>query len=97
MNYCAIFTSGYLNARLHLYKVSQLTLCIYVLLQIATLGLLDSLTTKYAHGGLDGEGMQKILAETPALVTELDLQISQLALNFVAGGFFLLFRLLVRK
>uniref|UniRef100_A0A914ZPD0 TATA-binding protein interacting (TIP20) domain-containing protein n=8 Tax=Parascaris univalens TaxID=6257 RepID=A0A914ZPD0_PARUN len=53
-------------------------------LKIATLGLLDSLTTKYAHGGLDGEGMQKILAETPALVTELDLQISQLALNFVA-------------
>uniref|UniRef100_A0A9J2Q9E8 TATA-binding protein interacting (TIP20) domain-containing protein n=1 Tax=Ascaris lumbricoides TaxID=6252 RepID=A0A9J2Q9E8_ASCLU len=55
-----------------------------ILPDIATLGLLDSLTTKYAHGGLDGEGMQKILAETPALVTELDLQISQLALNFVA-------------
>ncbi|KHN81984.1 Cullin-associated Nedd8-dissociated protein 1 [Toxocara canis] len=52
--------------------------------QIATLGLLDSLITKYTHGGLDGEGMLKVLAETPALVTELDLQISQLTLNFVA-------------
>lgn len=53
-------------------------------LKISTLNLLDSLITKYAHGGLDGEGMTKVLAETPSLISELDLQISQLALNFVA-------------
>uniref|UniRef100_A0A914VPW0 TATA-binding protein interacting (TIP20) domain-containing protein n=1 Tax=Plectus sambesii TaxID=2011161 RepID=A0A914VPW0_9BILA len=56
-------------------------------LKIATLNLLDALVVKYTHGGLDGEAMGRVMQETPPLVNELDLQISQLALRLVSGVF----------
>ncbi|VDD93477.1 unnamed protein product [Enterobius vermicularis] len=52
-------------------------------LKIATLNLLDSLVNRYTHSGLDGNELKKVLTETPALISELDLQISQLVLNFL--------------
>uniref|UniRef100_A0A0N5AZJ8 TIP120 domain-containing protein n=1 Tax=Syphacia muris TaxID=451379 RepID=A0A0N5AZJ8_9BILA len=54
-------------------------------LKIATLNLLDSLVNKYTHGGLDSNELEKVLAETPGLISELDLQISQLVLHFLTG------------
>ncbi len=54
-------------------------------MQIATLTLLESLVTRYTHGGLQGDGMRKAVAETPALISEHDLQISQLAMRFTTG------------
>lgn len=56
-------------------------------LKIATLNLLDALVVKYTHGGLDGDSMCRAMNETPQLVNELDLQISQLALRLVSGQF----------
>uniref|UniRef100_A0A0R3RXJ3 TIP120 domain-containing protein n=1 Tax=Elaeophora elaphi TaxID=1147741 RepID=A0A0R3RXJ3_9BILA len=53
-------------------------------LKISTLNLLDSLVTNYKYGGLDGDEVMRVLQETPALISELDLQISQLTLNFLS-------------
>ncbi|VDN06172.1 unnamed protein product [Thelazia callipaeda] len=53
-------------------------------LKISALNLLDCLVTNYKHGGLNGYEIRKVLEETPALISELDLQISQLTLTFLS-------------
>uniref|UniRef100_A0A8R1TWV1 TIP120 domain-containing protein n=1 Tax=Onchocerca volvulus TaxID=6282 RepID=A0A8R1TWV1_ONCVO len=53
-------------------------------LKISTLNLLDSLVTNYKYGSMDGSEMMKVLQETPALISEFDLQISQLTLTFLS-------------
>ncbi|KAM3717848.1 Cullin-associated NEDD8-dissociated protein [Dirofilaria immitis] len=53
-------------------------------LKISTLTLLDSLVTNYKYGGMDGSEVLRVLQETPALISELDLQISQLTLTFLS-------------
>uniref|UniRef100_A0A915PP10 TATA-binding protein interacting (TIP20) domain-containing protein n=1 Tax=Setaria digitata TaxID=48799 RepID=A0A915PP10_9BILA len=53
-------------------------------LKISTLNLLDSLVLNYKHGGMDGPEVVRVLQETPALISELDLQISQLTLTFLS-------------
>ncbi|VDO37466.1 unnamed protein product [Onchocerca flexuosa] len=53
-------------------------------LKISTLNLLDSLVTNYKYGDMDGSEMMKVLQETPALISEFDLQISQLTLTFLS-------------
>ncbi|VDN94136.1 unnamed protein product [Brugia pahangi] len=53
-------------------------------LKISTLNLLDSLVTNYKYGSLDGSEMMRVIQETPALISELDLQISQLTLTYLS-------------
>uniref|UniRef100_A0A1I8EVT8 TATA-binding protein interacting (TIP20) domain-containing protein n=1 Tax=Wuchereria bancrofti TaxID=6293 RepID=A0A1I8EVT8_WUCBA len=53
-------------------------------LKISTLNLLDSLVTNYKYGSLDGGEMMRVIQETPALISELDLQISQLTLTYLS-------------
>ncbi|KAH7701290.1 Cullin-associated NEDD8-dissociated protein 1, partial [Aphelenchoides avenae] len=53
-------------------------------LRISTLTLLTSLVAKFAQGGLENSGLTRVAKEVPALISEQDLQISQLSLKFMA-------------
>lgn len=57
-----------------------------------TLILLESLVKRrFSQNGLQGPGLIKVVKEIPALINEIDIQLSQIAITFITSFDFFLF------
>jgi len=53
---------------------------------LSTLILLESLVKRrFNQNGLQGPGLIKVVKEIPALISEIDIQLSQIAVTFITS------------
>lgn len=67
------------------YQMTRLLIAIFKYLQLNTLTLLESLVCRFAHNGLQGPSLIKVVKEIPTLISEQDLQIALIAITFITS------------